>query len=100
MRAKHFITLDTESTGLGNKAYAFDVAYTIATRKDVILSRQFLIREIFTDPRVMLGAMNNGDWRTMMGAKLFNAYIPALDRGEFSLASWQEFTRTMRDDMR
>lgn len=99
MKAKTFITLDTESTGLGRRALAFDVGYTIATRKDLILSRQFLIREILTDPRVMLGAMNNGDWRDMMGAKLFNAYIPALDASEFRLASWQEFTRTLRDDM-
>ena len=99
MKAKTFITLDTESTGLGNKALAFDVAYTIATRKDVVLSRQFLIREILTDPRVMLGAMNNGDWRDMMGAKLFRNYIPAIDAQEFRLASWQEFIRVLRDDM-
>lgn len=99
MKAKKFLTLDTESTGLGRKALAFDVAYTIATRRDVILSRQFLIREILTDPRVMLGAMNNGEWRDMMGAKLFANYIPAIDSQEYRLASWQDFTRTLRADM-
>ena len=99
MRAKHFLVADTESTGLGNRAYVFDFGYVIATRKETKLTRSFLVREVLTDPRVMLGAMNNTDWRDMMGRKLFSDYIPALDSSEYKLYSWNEIVETLRDDM-
>ncbi len=99
-KAKTFLVADTESTGLGSRAYVFDFAYAIATRKNVLLQRSFLVREILTNPRIMLGALFNSDWRDMMGAKLFTQYIPALHTREMRLYSWREIVRTLREDMR
>lgn len=99
MRAKHFLIADGETTGLGGKAYLFDFAYTIATRREIVLERSFLVRDILTNPRVMLSAYQSGDWRDMMGAKIFVDYIPMLDAGECSLFSWREIVQILRDDM-
>lgn len=99
MRAKHFLVADGESTGLGGKAYLFDFAYTIATRKKILLERSFLVREILTNPRVMLSAYLSKDWRDMMGKKIFTDYIPMLSQHEARLYSWREIVETLRDDM-
>ena len=99
MQQKHFLTLDTESTGLGKKAFAFDIGWTVATRRDVLVERRFLVREILTDDSIMLGAVNNGDWRDMMGRKLFHSYIPDLDAGAVRLTDWADIVATLRDDM-
>lgn len=99
MKQKRFITLDVESTGLGGKAYVFDIAYTIATRNKVLLERQFLVREILTNSRIMLSAYESNDWRDMMGKKIFVDYIPMLSNSETRLYGWQDIVETMRDDM-
>ena len=98
-KEKTFLVADGETTGIGSKAYVFDFAYVIATRKRIIAERSFLIREVLTNPRVMLGAMYNDTWRDMMGAKLFRDYIPGLDSNAMRLHSWQDMVNTMRDDM-
>jgi hypothetical protein len=99
MKQKTFLIADGETVGLGNRAYIFDFAYTIATRKTVILQRDFLVRETLTNPAVMLGALYNAQWRDMMGGKIFTDYIPMLDNGETCLYSWREIIETMREDM-
>ena len=99
MRAKVFLTADGESTGLGGKAYLFDFGYVIATRKKVLCERHFLVREILTNPRIMLSAYESNDWRDMMGKKIFADYIPMLSRRETKLFNWSEIVETMRDDM-
>lgn len=99
IKAKTFLIADGESVGLGKRAFLFDFAYVIATRKNVILERSFLVREILTDPATMLGALYNQEWRDMMGGKLFADYIPMLDRGDARLFSWREIVETLRDDM-
>lgn len=99
MKTKTFLIADTESTGLADRAFVFDFAYVIATRKKIILERSFLVREIITSPRIMLGAMFNDQWRDMMGAKLFSQYIPALHDKTMRLYSWREITEILRDDM-
>lgn len=96
---KRFIVTDTETTGIGPRAIVFDMGYVIATRKRIILERSFLVREILTNPRIMLGAINDPNWRDMMGGKLFADYIPALHNGEMKLHKWRDITETMRDDM-
>lgn len=99
MKAKKFLIADGESTGLGSRAFVFDFAYTIATRRDVLLERQFLVREILCNPAIMLRAYFDDTWRDMMGKKLFTDYIPMLSRGDAKLFSWREIVETIRDDM-
>lgn len=99
MKAKVFLIADGETTGLGGKAYLFDFAYVIATRKKVLIERQFLIREVLTSPRIMLSAYTSKDWRDMMGKKLFTDYIPMLSRHETRLYNWADIVATMREDM-
>jgi len=98
-KAKTFLIADTETTGLASLARVFDFAYVIATRKNVLLERSFLVREIITNPRYMLGALQDNRWRDMFGGKLFSHYIPALNSGEIKLVPWHEILNTMREDM-
>lgn len=99
MREKTFLVADGETVGLGKRAYVFDFAYTIATRKGIKIEREFLVREVITNPQVMLGAFFNEQWRSMMGGKIFQHYIPALATGNAKIYSWREVVETMRDDM-
>jgi hypothetical protein len=100
MKTKTFLVADGESTGLADKAYLFDFGYVIGNRKgDAIVERSFLVREILTNPRIMLGALYNDDWRAMMGGKLFSHYIPELARHNAALYNWSDIVATMREDM-
>jgi len=99
MRQKTFLVMDTETTGIASKAMVFDFAYVIATRTKILCERKFLIREILTNPRVMLGALYDRTWRDMMGGKLFHHYIPGLHSGELELFGWRDALQIMRDDV-
>lgn len=99
IKAKRFLTLDVEATGLGKNARIFDLGYTIATRKSVLLERQFLIREVLCNGRTMLGALQNEDWRNMMGYKLFETYIPEIEGGTFKTSAWCNAIETLQDDI-
>jgi hypothetical protein len=100
MKEKRFLVCDTESTGLGNKAFVFDFGYVISNRKGkVFCERNFLISEVLTNPRIMLGALYNGDWRAMMGGKLFSHYVPALNDNTVRLEKWRDVLQVMRDDI-
>lgn len=98
MKAKVFMTTDTETTGI-DRPIVFDLGYVISTRKRILLERSFLVRETITNPGIMLGALFNKEWRAMMGGKLFSVYIPAIAEREMTLHGWNEITETMRDDM-
>lgn len=100
MKQKTFLVLDSETTGLGNKAIIFDIAYVIATRNKILLERNSLVREIITEPRYMLGALQDGYWRDMFGGKLFRHYIPRIATGNLKIHGWRDIVETMRDDMR
>lgn len=99
IKTKHFLVADTETTGLGKKAIVFDFGYVIATRKTTILERSFLVREVITNPKIMLGALFNEDWRAMFGGKIFRHYIPELNAQHIKLHSWRNIVETLRDDM-
>lgn len=100
MKAKTFLVADGETVGLGKRAYIFDFGYVIATRAGIKIERSFLIREVITNPRVMLGAFFNEYWRGMMGGKIFSDYIPMIARHEARIYSWRDVVATMREDMR
>lgn len=99
MKAKVFMTFDSETVGLGSRALIFDLAYVISTRKKVLLERTFLIREVLTNPRTMLFALLNENWRQSFGGKIFSHYIPAIHAGRLRLYGWREVCEIMRDDM-
>lgn len=99
MKSKKFIILDSETVGLADRAFIYDVAYIIATRKRIILERNFIIREIITSPKKMLGAFYNEDWREHFAGKIFSHYIPRLADGTLKIYSWRDFTAQMREDM-
>ena len=100
MKEKRFMVTDTESTGLGSKAFVFDLGYVISNRKGKIFQeRNFLIREVLTNPRIMLGALYNKEWRAMMGGKIFHHYIPGLNDSTLKIYGWREALQIMRDDI-
>lgn len=96
---KHFLVTDTETTGLGKRAIVFDFAYVICTRTKIILERSFVIRDTITNPRIMLSALMNEDWRKFFGGKIFTHYIPSLNDGTLQLYTWRDAIKTMRDDI-
>lgn len=99
MRAKTFLTADTETLGLSPNNIVYDFAYSIATRKNVLLERSFLICEIFTSPAFMFKGVNNPEWANAFGGKIFSHYIPSLDKQVLRLHNWRDIIETMRDDM-
>jgi hypothetical protein len=100
MKERRFLVADTESTGLGSKAFVFDFGYVISNRKGKIFQeRNFLVTEILTNPKMMLGALYNKDWRAMMGGKLFAHYIPALHHNEIALIGWRDLMQILREDI-
>jgi hypothetical protein len=99
MKPKIFMVSDTETTGLGSRAFVFDFAYVIATKKTILCERQFCVREIITNPKLMLTAFFNPDWRTMFGGKIFSLYIPNLADHTFRIYPWREILKIMRDDI-
>lgn len=100
MKAKRFLTCDTESTGLGKRSLCFDLGYVISDKHGILAERSFLVKEIITNPRVMLGALFNDEWRAMMGGKLFSFYLPELANGNQTIKPWREIVEILRDDMR
>lgn len=91
MRAKHFLIADTETVGLKPVNFVYDFGYVIATRKEIKLERSFLVEEIITDARKMMGAY--------FAKKIFTHYIPTLDAGLIHLFSWADVVKQLRADM-
>ena len=87
---KIIMVLDTEACDLAGNVY--DVGYTIADRKGVILTRKnFLVEEIFTDASKMMGAF--------YAKKLFTHYAPMLDRNTIALTPWASIVAEMQIDV-
>ena len=87
---KIIMVLDTEACDLAGNVY--DVGYTIADRKGVILTKKnFLVEEIFTDANKMMGAF--------YAKKLFTHYAPMLDRNTIALTPWASIVAEMQIDV-
>ena len=99
IKQKIFLIADTETVGLGPKALVYDFAYIIATRKKILLERNFLIREIITAPRTMLYALQDTYWRQSFGGKIFSHYIPKLSEGKIHVHGWRKVLENLREDM-
>ena len=100
MKPKTFLIADTETTGLAPNNLVFDFGYTIATRKNVLLHRSFLVREILCNPAAMLRAIDSEQWRQTFGGKIFSHYIPNIAAQEYRIYSWREIVAQLREDMR
>jgi hypothetical protein len=90
IQQKIILVLDTETCDL--QGHVYDVGYTIADRKGVILTRKnWLVEEVFTDPDKMMGAF--------YAKKLFSHYAPMLDAGTIGLAPWSKIVAEMQIDV-
>lgn len=84
------LTLDTETADLSGNVY--DLGYIIHDRNGNELTRfNALVSEIFTQPKIMMGAF--------YAKKLFSHYAPMLDRGEIKMQSWQFIIDRLRSDI-
>tara|TARA_R110002096_G_scaffold266030_1_gene459639 strand:+ start:1259 stop:1972 length:714 start_codon:yes stop_codon:yes gene_type:complete len=84
------LTLDTETADLSGNVY--DLGYIIHDRAGNELARfNALVEEIFTQPKIMMGAF--------YAKKLFSHYAPMLDRGEIKMQSWQYIIDRLRSDI-
>ena len=90
LRKKIIMVLDTETADLTGSVY--DIGYTL-THKDgkILLSRNWLVEEIFTDAKKMMDAF--------YAEKLFTHYAPMLQRGDIKLTPWSTIIETMRADI-
>ena len=85
------MVLDTETCDLSGSVY--DVGYTITNKKgDILATRNFLVREIFTDASRMMGAF--------YAKKMFSHYAPMLDDGLVKLKDWDYIVSMIRADVK
>ena len=76
---KVIMVLDTETADLTGAVY--DVGYTIADKAgNIMIERNWLVEEIFTDAKRMMGAFYAG--------KIFTHYARMLQNGEITLMGW------------
>ena len=92
IKQKTFLTQDTETCGLPPKNLVYDLAYTIHNKQgDIVCARNWLVRDIMTDAKEMMGAF--------YAKKVFSFYIPALDLQTVRLTAWADIVQIMRDDV-
>ena len=85
-----FLVLDTETADLTGSVY--DLGYVICDKRGkTILERNWLVEEIFTDAKTMMGAFYAG--------KLFTHYAGMLERGEVKLTPWRKIIKALRSDI-
>lgn len=85
-----FLVLDTETADLTGSVY--DIGYVICDKRgNVALERNWLVEEIFTDAKKMMGAFYAG--------KLFTHYAGMLERGEVKLTPWADIIATLNADI-
>lgn len=83
------MVLDTETADL--KGPVYDLAYTVTTAKGEILQeRNWLVKEIFTDGKLMKGAF--------FASKMFSHYAGMLETGAVKLTPWKEIVFRMQSD--
>jgi hypothetical protein len=90
MNTKEMIlVLDTETCDLSGSVY--DVGYTIADKKgNISITRNWLVAEVFTDAKRMMGAF--------YAKKMFTHYARMLNDGEVKLAAWSDIVEAIQTD--
>ena len=90
MNKEMLLVLDTETCDLSGSVY--DVGYTIADKKgNISVERNWLVAEVFTDAKRMMGAFYAG--------KHFTHYARMLQDGEITLKPWIEIIEQMNQDI-
>jgi hypothetical protein len=85
------IVIDTETADLTGSVY--DVGYCIANVKgEILIERNWLVEEVFTDAKKMMGAY--------FAKKMFTHYARMLQDGEIKMVKWQVIVDHMRWDFR
>lgn len=86
------MVLDTETCGNFQQGFVYDLGYTICDKHGtVLIERNWLVREIFTNAREMMGAF--------FAAKFFTYYAQALQDAAITLTSWQDITAAINADI-
>lgn len=81
---KHFLVLDTETHGV-EKKLVYDIAWTVTDKSgDIVKTRNYLVREIITNPDIMRGVIDNQSGRILepgayYHAKIYTQYLEMLD---------------------
>lgn len=85
MNIHNFAVFDTETIGISPKLI-YDLALVICNRGgEPIAKKSWLIREIFVEPKLMLGAFYSN--------RVFSHYIPQIDAGNLRLFPFAEAKR-------
>jgi len=83
---------DTETIGLPPRNFIYDFGWIITDRYgNIKKERNFLIEEVITDGKKMMGAF--------YARKIFNHYIPALDHNDIKLTPLCDVMRVMYSDL-
>ena len=89
---KNIFVFDTETVGLPPRNFVYDMGWIVTDRKgNIQKKRNFLIEEVITDGKKMMGAF--------FAKKIFSYYIPALDSGKINLISLNDMQDIMYDDL-
>jgi DNA polymerase III epsilon subunit-like protein len=92
MMTDKIFVFDTETVGLMPRNFIYDIGWVITDRFGVITkTRNFLVKEVITDGKKMMGAF--------FARKIFSHYIPALDNNEINLVSLNDIQETMYNDL-
>jgi len=84
------LVIDTETVGL--EGHVYDMGWTITDKTGKILvERNWLVEENFTDPSKMMGAFYAG--------KTFTHYAPMLQAGTITMRPWAEILGALRADL-
>jgi|19_taG_2_1085344.scaffolds.fasta_scaffold05251_7 hypothetical protein len=84
---------DTETVGLNPLNFVYDIGWFITDQLgNVTKRRNFLITEVITDGKKMMGAY--------FAKKIFSFYIPALDENKIRLTSLADVQAMMYEDLR
>lgn len=82
MNVHNFAVFDTETIGISPKL-VYDLALIVCNRAgEPIAKKSWIIREVMTDAKLMLGAYYSN--------RVFSHYIPALDAGTLKLATFAD----------
>lgn len=84
---------DTETVGLQPFNFVYDIGWLITDKQGNIQQRRnFLVREVLTDPKRMMSAF--------FAKKIFSYYVPALDNGKIRLTPWETILHIMYEDLK
>jgi len=84
---------DTETVGLNPRNFVYDIGWVVTDSAGMITKkRNFLIEEVITDGKKMMGAF--------FAKKIFSFYVPALDANKIRLSSLADVQAMMYEDLR